>query len=192
MKMLHLPEFHGLESVAHAHLSVAKLFFLYAMPLSIIPPLMLYYAGTMYGGKELLLEFTNPQLQTIGVVFFVTEIIMLFTMAAIIRRISGVIELHTSFEDAFKLAVIAPTPLWLAPLFLFIPSFLLNLTVGALALMATGVLIYYSVPSILKVEEKGHAMLLSGWICTAGMVAWAAMMYLTLLTWNAVTSSLPL
>lgn len=191
MKMLHLPEFHGLEYVARAHLSVAKLFFLYALPLSIIPPLMLYYAGTMYR-ENLLLDFTSPQLQTIGVVFFVTELLMLFAMAALIQRIGEVIDLHPSFEDAFKLAVIAPTPLWLAPLFLFIPSFTVNLLVGPLALIAAGGLIYYSVPSVLKVEEKGHAMLLSGWICSAGMVAWAAMMYLTLLTWNAVTSSLPL
>lgn len=190
MKMLHLPEFHGLEHVARAHLSVAKLFFLYALPLSIIPPLMLYYAGTMYRGA-LLLDFTSAQLQTIGVVFFITELVMLFAMAALIQRIGEVIEFHPSFEDAFKLAVIAPTPLWLAPLFLFIPSFTVNLLVGPLALIAAGGLIYYSVPSVLKVEEKGHAMLLSGWICSAGMVAWAAMMYLTLLTWNAVTSSLP-
>lgn len=191
MKMLHLPEFHGLENVAHAHLSVAKLFFLYALPLSIIPPLMLFYAGSMYR-ETLLPELTTPHLQTIGVAFFATEIVMLFAMAAIVQRIGAVIELHPSFEDCFKLAVIAPTPLWLAPLFLLIPSFMLNLTVGSLALVAAGALIYYSVPEVLKVEDKGQAMLLSGWICTAGMVGWAAMMYLTLLTWNMVTSALPL
>ena len=51
-------------------------------------------------------------------------------------------------------------------------------------------LIFYTVPSILKVEEPGHAVLLSGSILAAGLVAWAAMMYLTLLSWSFVSSSL--
>jgi hypothetical protein len=45
-------------------------------------------------------------------------------------------------------------------------------------------LVFYSVPPILKVEEKGHAILLSGSILSAGLVAWAMMMYLTLLSWS--------
>ena len=51
-------------------------------------------------------------------------------------------------------------------------------------------LIFYTVPSILKVEEEGHSVLLSGSILAAGMVAWAAMMYLTLVTWSFASSSL--
>jgi hypothetical protein len=77
-------------------------------------------------------------------------------------------------------------------LFLFIPSFILNLTVGAAALILSGILIFYNVPSILKVEEEGHAILLSGSILAVGMVAWAAMMYLTFLSWGFITATLPL
>jgi len=69
-------------------------------------------------------------------------------------------------------------------LFLFVPSFMFNLTIGAAALILSGMLIFYSVPPILKVEEKGHAILLSGSILSAGLVAWAMMMYLTLLSWS--------
>lgn len=189
MKMLHFPEFHGWDYLAHSHMPVASMFLLYALPLSLVPPLMIYYAGTNYGG-DLLPEFTRSQLQSIGVVFFLVETAMLFLMATVIRRLGEVIDIKPSYEDAFKLAVIAPTPLWLAPLAMFIPSFEVNLTVGALAILATGSLIYFGVPAIFKIDEKGHAMLLSGTIYAAGLVAWAAMMYLTLITWSLVTSTL--
>jgi hypothetical protein len=51
-------------------------------------------------------------------------------------------------------------------------------------------LIFYTVPSILKVEEEGHAILLSGSILAAGLVAWVAMMFLTLISWSFISSSL--
>jgi hypothetical protein len=189
MKMLHFPHFHGWDYLARSHTSVARMFLLYALPLSLVPPLMIYYAGINHGG-ELLPEFTRSQLQSIGVVFFLTETAMLFLMATVIRRLGEVIDIKPSYEDAFRLAVIAPTPLWLAPLAMFIPSFAVNLTVGALAILATGTLIYFAVPVIFKIEEKGHAVLLSGTIYAAGLVAWAGMMYLTLITWSLVTSTL--
>lgn len=191
MKMLHLPEFHGLETIGRSHLSVAKMYLLYALPLSLVPPLMLYYAGIRYG-SETPFAITGHQLETIGVVFFIAETAMLFLMAEIVQHLGTVIDIQPSFEDAFKVAAIAPAPLWLAPLFLFIPSFTTNLTVVALALLGAAMLIYYTVPAVLKIEDRGKALLLSGSISAAGMVGWAAMMYVTLLTWNAVTSSLPL
>ena len=138
MKMLHFPHFQGWDHLARSHMPVARMFLLFALPLSLVPPLMIYYSGTSYGG-ELLPEFTRGQLQSIGVVFFLAETAMLFLMAMVIQRLGEVIDIKPSYEDAFKLAVIAPTPLWLAPLAMFIPSFAVNLTVGALAILAAGV-----------------------------------------------------
>jgi hypothetical protein len=174
-----------------SHLSVLKMFLFYAVPLSVIPPAMIYYAGTMYGAN-ILPAMEGVQLQTIGIVFFIVELAMTFLVAYFIQRLGEVIDIKPAFEDCYKLAVVVPTPLWLAPVFLFIPSFMLNLTTGAAALILSGILIFYTVPDILKVEEEGHAMLLSGSILAAGLVAWAAMMYLTLITWSFVTSSLML
>lgn len=185
----HMPHFAGWDTLTHSHMSVMRMFLLYALPLSVIPPAMIYYAGVTYGGN-LLPALSTMQLQIIGFVFFVAELVMTYLVALVIQRLGEVVDINPAFEDAYKLAVVVPTPLWLAPLFLFIPSFIFNLTVGALAIMASGALIFYSVPAILKVEERGHAMLLSGAILAAGLVAWAAMMYLTLLTWSLATSAL--
>lgn len=188
MAQLHLPHTGVWDAFTHSHMSVLTLFLLYAVPLSVIPPVMIYYAGVTYGG-DLLPVMSAMQLQTIGIVFFLTELAMTFLVAYVIQRFGDVIDIKPAFEDAYKLAVVAPTPLWLAPLFLFIPSLIFNVTVVAAALMISGILIFYSVPSILRVEEKGHAMLLSGSILSAGTVAWAAMMYITLITWSMVTAS---
>ena len=185
----HLPHSEVWDTLMRSHLSVLKMCLFYAMPLSVIPPVMIYYAGITYGGN--MLPTIEPiLLQTIGVVFFLVEVVMTFLVAFVIQRMSQVVDMEPSFEDCYKLAIVVPTPLWIAPVFLFIPSFMFNLAAGAAALILSGVLIYYATPSILKVEEEGHAMLLSGSILAAGLVAWVAIMFLTLITWSFVSSSL--
>ena len=191
MTQLHTPHLRTevWDTLMRSHLSTLQMCLFYAVPLSVIPPAMIYYAGTAYGGN-MLPALQSVQLQTIGVIFFLVEIAMTFVVAYLIQRMGEVIDIKPAFEDCYKLAVVVATPLWFAPLFMFIPSFMLNLTMGAAALILSGMLIFYTVPAILKVEEEGHAMLLSGSILAAGLVAWAAMMYLTLITWSFVTSSL--
>jgi hypothetical protein len=162
---------------------------LYAVPLSIVPPVMIYYAGMMYGG-HLLPVLNTMQLMVIGTVFFVCELAMTFIVASLISGLGDLIDIKPRFEDCYKLAVIVPTPLWLAPLFLFIPSFMVNLTVASAAMILSGILIFYCVPAVFRIEEEGHATLLSGSILAVGMVALAAMMYLTFLSWSFITSSL--
>lgn len=185
----HMPRILGWDTLTRSHLSVAKLFFLYALPLSVLPPVMVHYAGVEYSA-HLMPALSEIQLQTVAILFFLAELAMTFVVAFVIQRLGEVIDIKPAFEDAYKLAVVVPTPLWLAPLFLFIPSFMLNITVGAVALILSGMLIFYSVPPILKVEDEGHAILLSGSILAAGLVAWVAMMYLTLISWSWVGSSL--
>ncbi|MBI5891005.1 MAG: DUF1282 family protein [Nitrosomonadales bacterium] len=179
------------ETFTSSRTSVLMMFLFYAVPLSVIPPVMIYYAGVTYGGN-LLPALTSMQLQAIGIVFFIAELVMTFLVASIIKSLGDVVDIKPEFEDAYKLAVVVPTPLWIAPVFLFIPSFIFNLTIGAAALILSGILIFRNVPAILKVNEEGHAILLSGSILAAGMVAWVAMMYLTFLSWSFITSTLVL
>lgn len=175
--------------VLRSRISALKMCLFYAVPLSVVPLAMIYYAGIMYGGG-LLPSLTSMQLLAIGGVFFAVELAMTFLVAYIIQKLGSVIDIAPSYEDAYKLAVVVPTPLWLAPLFLFIPSFAVNITAGVVALMLASILIFYGVPSIFRIEEEGHAILLACSILAAGMVAWSAMMLLTLVTWSFISSSL--
>lgn len=191
MAQLRLPHSQIWDAFTHTHISVLRLFLLYAIPLSVIPPAMLYYASVTYRDQLLPIvpALDQTQLATIAVLFFVAELIMTFVVAFVIQRLGSVIDIKPAFEDCYKLAVVVPTPLWLAPLFFFIPSIIINLWVGSIALMLSGMLIFYNVPAILKVEEKGHAMLLSGSILAAGAVAWAMMLYITFVSWGWITAS---
>lgn len=183
----HMPHWAMWDTFTRTHLSTMKLFFEYALPLSIIPPAMIYYSGVTYRGG-LLPELSVTQLQGVGIVFFLAELAMTFVFAYVIQQLCKWVEAKPAFEDAYKLALVVLTPLWLAPLFMFIPSFMFNLMIGSAALILSGMLIFYSVPPILKVEEKGHALLLSGSILVAALVGWAAMMLLTLVFWSYGTS----
>lgn len=187
MPKLHLPHMSpssGWATLTRTHISVLKLFLLYAVPLSLLPPVMLYYAGVTYGGKLLPL-LSSTQLPMIGAVFFLAEVAMTFLVAYIVQRLTEwVVVSKPAFEDAYKLAVVVPTPLWLASLFLAIPSLMLIVTAVAVALILSATLIHYAVPAILKIEDKVQASMLFGLILATGMVAWALMLYLTLLTWN--------
>lgn len=216
MKTLHFPHIRGWDYLTRSHMPVAVMFFFYVLPMSLIPPLMLYYAGTAYHGNLLpALTLTTSQLQTLSGVFLVAELAGVFLMAGAIEFMvnTELKVMHSrqklleypaetptlgtpvdvpkvEYHDAFMLAAIAPTPLWLAPLILFVPSFMIDLTTGALALLASALILYYATPAILKLDEKGEGALFRYMMITGGMVAWAAMMYLTLITWSMVTSTL--
>lgn len=185
----HMPQTVFWDALMRSHLSVLKMCLFYAVPLSVIPPTMIYYAGITYGGN--LLPALEPiQLLTIGGVFFLVEIAMTFLVAYVIQHMSQMIDMKPSYEDCYKLAIAVPVPLWIAPVFLFIPSFMLNIVAGSAALVLSGMLIFYCVPRILKIKEKGRAVLLSHSILSMGLVAWVVIMVLTLISWSFVSSSL--
>lgn len=198
--------------VRRHHLPTAAMFFLYVLPLSTIPPLMFNYAGTHYGGV-LLSGLTDRALMIIGSVFFVAELVMTFILAAFIQWLGNATFriVHTRYEmlsyptpdqpskgilmqlrkvdfrDAYTLAAISPTPLWLVSFALFIPNFVTVATLGAIALILSLYLLFSATPTVLKIEEKGEGILMGWVLLTTGMVGWAAMMYLTFLTWGYAT-----
>ncbi len=211
----HMPKplhFEGWERwVRRHHFPTAAMFLFYVLPLSAIPPLMLYYAGTHY--DVLLTSITEREMMIIGSVFFAAELAMTFLLAAFIEGLGnaasrimhtryeilnfpapeepseGVILQHRKidFRDAYTLAAISPTPLWLVSLSLFIPNIGAVATLGAFALILSLYILYSATPSVLKIEGKGEGILMGWVLLTIGMIGWAAMMYLTFLTWGYVT-----
>ncbi len=206
----------GWRYLAHSHISTVRMFLFYVLPLSAIPPLMIYYAGTAYHENLLpALALSSGQLQVLSLVFFATELVMVFIVAGAIEGLANAAfkTLHSrgellqypaempkppvtekvrkvEYRDAFTLAAVAPTPLWIGSLALFVPNFMIVMTIGALALIGSAAIIYYATPAIFRIREKGEAILMGYTLIIPGMVAWAAMMYLALLSWSAITSTL--
>lgn len=190
MSLLSLPKMmfsytEGWKDLVRIHPSVAKLFTLFVVPMSLIPPAMIYYAATRYS-DVIMLRMTDAQLQFIALVFFAAEMVMVPLMGWVIQRLGEVVDIQPDYRDAFTLAAVAPTPLWLAPLFLFVPSVMVNVVVTAFALLASAGLIYHGVYPVFKLEDEGKSFLMAGSIFAAGLVAWVSLMVLTLVVWGYV------
>ena len=165
--------------------SMHRLFFLHVVPLSLIPPLFIYYAAGDFAG-DLLPVLSSSKLLLVSIILFVVELAIVPIMGLIVRQLAEVAEIHPSYHDSFTLAAVAPTPLWLMPIFFLIPSMLLNLVVLTAALLYTISFIYYGIPAVFHIKERGHAMLLFGAVLTAGLVAWGFLMVSTLVILGSV------
>lgn len=176
---------HGWSRLVHTKPSIPQLYLLHVIPFSLIPPLMLYLAGGKYGGQFFPL-MASSKLLLIAAIFFLVEMAAVPIMGVLIRHLGELGEVHPSYREAFILAAVAPTPLWLAPIFLLVPSALVNLAVITLALMAAAGLIYYGIPVVFRMKEKGHAILVFGAVMIAGTVAMGFLMVSTLVVWSSV------
>jgi hypothetical protein len=164
------------------------LYMMHVIPFALIPPLMIYFAGAKHGDALFNLIHLLPanKLIIVVIVFFLVQLVAVPVMASIIRQLAEVAEIHPSYKQAFILAAVAPTPLWLTSIFLFIPNILVNIGVTSLAMMASAGFIYYGIESVFGIKEKGRTHLLFGAILMAGIIAWAFLMVCTLMIWGSV------
>jgi len=175
----------GWRHLMQAKYSIHRLYLLHVVPFSLIPPLFVYYAAGNYAG-DLLPVLSKPQLLLVSVILFIVELSAVPVVALILRQLAEIAEVHPSYHDAFTLAAVAPTPLWLVPIVFLIPDMLINLVALTMALMATAGFIYYGIPAVFRIKERGHAMLLFGAVLTAGVIAWAFLMVVTLVVLGSV------
>lgn len=176
----------GWRHLMQSKLSIHRLYLLHVVPLSLIPPLFLYFAGNKYAG-DLIPILSDSKLLLVAIIFFVVELTAVPVMGVIIRHLAEVAEIHPSYHDSFTLAAVAPTPLWLVPIcFLIIPDLLVNLVALTLAIMATVGFIYYGIPAVFRLKERGHAILMFGAVMTAGVIASAFLMVSTLVILGSV------
>ena len=162
-----------------------RLYLLHVIPFALIPPVMIYIAGNNHGEMFLGL-LSDSKLLMVAVAFFFVQLVVVPAMASIVRQLAEVADAHPPYKDAFILAAVAPTPLWMAPIFLLVPDILVNIAITSLAMMASAGFIYYGIPVVFKIKEQGHALLLFGAILMAGVIAWGFLMVCTLMVWGSV------
>lgn len=175
----------GWEALIKSKPSMHRLYLLHVIPFSLIPPIMIYIAGNNH--SELFFDLLpGNKLVIVAVAFFLVQLVAVPAMATVVRQLAEVAEIHPSYREAFILAAVAPTPLWMAPVFLAVPSILVNIVITSLAMMASTGFIYYGIPTVFRIKEQGHALLLFGAILMAGVIAWGFLMVSTLMVWGAV------
>lgn len=175
----------GWEALIASQPSMHRLFLLHVIPFALIPSIMIYIAGT----RQTLLFFDllpGSKLLLVSFILFLVQLAVVPVMATIVRQLAEIADTHPSYKQAFTLAAVAPTPLWMAPVFLVVPDMLVNMAVTTLAMMAAAGFIYYGIPTVFKIKEQGHVYLLFGAILVAGVVAWGFLMVCTLVVWGSV------
>lgn len=179
----------GWQDLIRLHPSVARMFAFFVAPMSLIPPVMFAYAQFVSPGR--IFPAVVPDLTTMELVlgmgaFYLVELAMVFLMASLIQQIGDVVDIQPSYQDAFMLAAVAPTPLWLAALALFVPSMAFNGVVLALAWLASAALIFHGAEPLFKLEGHSKSRLMGSIILMAGVLAWCALLVVLALTMSMV------
>jgi hypothetical protein len=171
------------------HPSVARMFAFYVAPMSLIPPAMFVYAHLASPGRvfpAVVPDLTANELILGMGAFYLVELAMVFLMASLIQQIGDVVDIQPPYHDAFMLAAVAPTPLWLSTLALFVPSMVFNGAVLILAWMASAALIYHGVEPLFRLEGHSKSRLMGSMILMAGVLAWCALLAVLALAMSMV------
>ena len=159
---------------------VAKVFWFVVVPLSLLPPVMLYLAGSHYG-DVFVQGFGSKPWGRIAVTFFLGEIAAVSLMGWVIKRVANAWNAQITYRNAYLLAAIAPIPLWISSLGLLVESLALNVALTFVALILAFGLILQGVRSFCHISEDndiGQATDIARTVFGVGLVAWALFMSL--------------
>ncbi len=185
MSPLQMPKmilsFHeGWDELIRIHPSISRLFALVVLPLSLLPPAMIYYAGGHYG--DVFSAGVSPgQWQTAAGIFFVAELLTVPAMAWIMHLACRANDVAADYRQCFTLAAIAPIPMWLSSLVLFVPNLLVCSLVGALGLLASLAITYRGMYALFRMHEDLRAMQMATVVTGAGLLAWLVLMQIVLM-----------
>lgn len=167
----------GWPGLERSHPPLARLFLTLVLPLSLLPPAMLYYAGSHYGDAFAAGYGAKPW-AAIAAIFFVAEMLTLAAMGWLIRQVAAIEGVRIDRHDAYTLASIAPVPLWLSALGLLAPSLAFNVGLSLLAVAASGGLIYHGIYALCHMEERIVAAAIAESVMATGLAAWVLLLVL--------------
>lgn len=184
MLMSHIPgmlvsEKTGWEDIDRSRFSSRWFFKSLVLPMSLLPPVLYAYAELAHPGVIFPLSvpaLTSMQLLVSGIVFYIAQLLMVGYMAMLIQRMSLVRDHDPGYDSAYALAAIAPVPLWLASLSLLVPSLAFVLAVGAVAWVASILLIRHGVRPLLHIGDEKTAHYVANVVTGAGIAAWIGLL----------------
>lgn len=165
--------------LGRSHPSLSRVFFTIVLPLSLLPPVMLYHVGT-YQGDLFMPGLAARDWFGIGLIFLVAELVTVLAMAHVIRWVAAINGFVADRAHAALLAVAAPIPLWLSSLGLLVPNIFFNVVVCCLALGLSCIIIYHGVSVLLKVKDDTQAASIAYGIMGVGLIAWALLLIIVI------------
>lgn len=166
----------GWKELQQRQISIPTLAWLVVLPLSLLPPALLYYAGTHYG-DTFVAGFDERPWRYITTILFLAELLTFFVMGWLIHSVANTEEMSISYHDAYLLAALAPLPLWSSAIVLVIPSLLLNALAVLVALGISCSLIYHGLQALCERSDNDvTAMSVTYTVMAAGVLAWGLLM----------------
>lgn len=162
------------------HPGLLKVFAFVVLPLSLLPPAMLYYAGSNYP-DVFLKGAAGKDWGEIALVFFVAEMLTFLGMGWLIKQVAESNQLKINYHDAYLLAAIAPIPLWLSSLGLLVPSPAFNAALSLVALGLASGIIHHGVEGLCHTREDITAGTIVQTVIGAGLIAWALLLVMMML-----------
>lgn len=174
----------GWREVVRLHPTTLKMLLFYVVPMSLLPPLMYAYTQTMYPGA--VFDLVKPALTpmenvAVGTMFFLVELGTVALMAAYIQQLGAIADVRPNYNAAYTMAAIAPTPLWLSSLMLFVPNFWINFATVLVAWYACVKLIQHGVHALFDLGDVPKTRRLANAITMTGVGTWLGMMVLLMM-----------
>ncbi len=185
MSLLQMPKmiwsFHeGWDELIRVSPSIARMFALLVLPFSILPAAMIYYAGGHYG--DTFSPGTSVQQWHLAAgVFFLAELLTVPAMAWIMHLACRANDVPAGYQECFRLAAIAPIPMWISSLVLFVPNLAVGILVGALGLACSLAITYRGMYALFRMHEDLRAMQMATVVTGAGLLAWLVLMQIVLM-----------
>ena len=167
-------------------ISIGQAFSQYVLLLALIPPIAGYIGTTQYGwqlGFGEPVKLTSGSALIIAVLFYMAIVAAVGVVGKAIHWMAQTYGANPSLDNCVVLAAGTITPLLLVGILLFYPVLILVFLVGLLALALTVYLLYSGVPIMMDIPQD-RAFLFSSSIVTFGMVAFMAMLVITVILWG--------
>ena len=166
----------GWPELARRRPALLRVFFLLVVPLSLLPPALLYFVGI-----DLPPALARPAPRdgaTVAIVFLLAEIATFAAMGWLIRKVANTYALAIDYHDAYLLAAIAPVPLWLSSLGLLIPGLAASAAISLVALGLSCALLHHGLQALGRQRDAIVAAGVVQIVIGAGLIAWALLLSL--------------
>lgn len=166
----------GWQRMQAMNLSIPVLAWTLVVPLSLLPAMLLYYAGTHYG-DDFIQGFSARNWHFISTTFFLTELLSFFIMGWLIHSVLEGHKLNISYHDAYLVAAFAPVPMWLSSLGLLIPVVQVTAAIAAVGLVASCVLVFTGIRSLCRRQADDVVSMSATYtVMSAAVLAWVLLM----------------
>lgn len=173
---LPLPGNDGWQELKRKNFSIPFLAWVVVLPMSLLPPVLLYFAGVHYG-DDFMPGFANKEWRFITTILFLAELLTFFIMGWLIHSVMNSDKMEISYHDAYLLAAIAPIPLWLSSLALLVPVLAISVVSVLVGLCFSSLLIYQGIKSLCqRSDDDVVAMSATYTVMAASLLAWGILM----------------